>query len=693
MSEHFLAPRFDADYNESITQFRLQNHVSPVSPRELFMLLRRFANISSHMPRRAFFYSWLGVAALLAVAQAADEDFRTWSDTTGAFKVEAKLIKVEGNDVYLESKAGKALKIPKDKLSAADQKVLEAQPAANPFQDAEPASPFTPGDDTPKKPRPGLKGKTNDAGAPAPELKQKAEPKWDNVKQLNSSFGGATEWKLTVPELKPDTLTGAKSFAIPPGETRENFESFAISKPGKKLMACYTNWSQEYTRLGLLDMTNGKGNGTAAIAGRYKLVAINDAGDEAIMCADDHRENKGMLEVWKLGKTGIERVRGWKMQRDDKDWNSEASWGRYIDDKRAITKANHGRAVIWDLSTGQPLAATDDDTRLDAVTLSPDRSWLAMAGNNSVKILDTKTLEVIATKEVSMPMSALAFSPDGKKLAIGGITQLEILDTATGESLWQAKRRGAFGHSSEVLWTDNNFLLIGKNTLLDVETGKPLWEYTGADKMDYLGGYVWCYVTEFRNKGMVPLKLPHEAAKTAAKTFTPPPVEYLLQAGDTLSVDVSALGDQQKMLAAEEGILKQMLKIGYKYNQQAPTKIIAMTETGQTQKLAYRPFGAFRGPILQDRAGPAIQEFDFTPTYCVLKIVRDDKVLWQIRGGGYAPGGFITLNQGETIADRVNKAAQPDFTIYANPPLPKQIEKPGQKFTAGSSRITSNGVK
>ena len=58
-----------------------------------------------------------------------------------------------------------------------------------------------------------------------------------------------------------------------------------------------------------------------------------------------------------------------------------------------------------------------------------------------------------------------------------------------------------------------------------------------------------------------------------------------------------------------------------------------------------------------------------------------------------APGGFIQLKEGETIADRVNKAAEPDYKIYANPPLPKNIEKPGQSFTAGRSRITSAGVK
>ncbi len=639
------------------------------------------------LSRRVFFCWWVGLIALLAVARAAEE-FRTWSDATGTFKVEAKMVKVEGNDVYLENKEGKALKVPKDKLSAADQKYLADQPAANPFQEVEPAAPDNAPKSTGPKARPGAKGK--DAGPPTPDLQKRITPQWNNVKELSAKFGAATEWKLTVPEVKPETMSGAKSFALPPGaDIHERMENVLISKPSKRLMVCYNNpfpISTGLTRLGLIDMTTGKGLGSAAIGGKYKLVAINDAGDEVLMSADDHRENKGMLEVWKLGKTGIERVRGWKMPRDDKDWNNEASWGMYLDEKTAIIKGNWGKVVIWDITTGQPLAASDDKNKINAITLSPDRRWLALAGDNTVKILDVKTLEILANKELGMPMQALAFSPDATKLAIGGHTQLEIFDVATGASLWQEKRRGAFGSASELVWTDPNYLLIGKSMIVDITTGKPLWEYSGADKIEYLGGYCWCSVSDGREKGMVPLKLPHEAAKTAAKNWVPPPVEYLLQPGDTLSVDVSALGDQQKMLTAEEGILKQMLKIGYKYNQSAPTKIIAMTETGQTQKLSYRTFGF--------RAGqPAVQEFDFTPTYCVLKIVRDEKVLWQTRSGGYAPGGFVQLKEGETIADRVNKAAQPDYGIYANPPLPKQIEKPGQKFTAGNSRITSAGVK
>ena len=57
------------------------------------------------------------------------------------------------------------------------------------------------------------------------------------------------------------------------------------------------------------ELVNG---GNVATNGKYKMVAVNDAGDEVLMCADSNRENKGMLEIWKLGKTGIERVHSYE---------------------------------------------------------------------------------------------------------------------------------------------------------------------------------------------------------------------------------------------------------------------------------------------------------------------------------------------------------------------------------------------
>lgn len=49
---------------------------------------------------------------------------RVWSDASGSFKVEAMLLKIDGNNVVLKRKDGKELSVPIDRLSKADQAVV-----------------------------------------------------------------------------------------------------------------------------------------------------------------------------------------------------------------------------------------------------------------------------------------------------------------------------------------------------------------------------------------------------------------------------------------------------------------------------------------------------------------------------------------------------------------------------------------
>ncbi|MDA7528113.1 SHD1 domain-containing protein, partial [bacterium] len=62
---------------------------------------------------------------------------RTWSDTTGQFKIEATFIELKGDSITLKRKDGKVISLPIAKLSEPDQKHIKemAQPkAVNPFE-------------------------------------------------------------------------------------------------------------------------------------------------------------------------------------------------------------------------------------------------------------------------------------------------------------------------------------------------------------------------------------------------------------------------------------------------------------------------------------------------------------------------------------------------------------------------------
>ncbi len=68
-------------------------------------------------------------------ALAASDAFRTWTDITGKFKVEAKLVSATADAVRIVRKDGKELTIPLAKLSAADQQFVKSlEKSENPFE-------------------------------------------------------------------------------------------------------------------------------------------------------------------------------------------------------------------------------------------------------------------------------------------------------------------------------------------------------------------------------------------------------------------------------------------------------------------------------------------------------------------------------------------------------------------------------
>jgi len=70
-----------------------------------------------------------GSAASLPAAQPVSEEKpsrkRTWTDSTGQFKVEAEFVELKDNFVSLKKSDGAVIRIPLDKLSADDQKFAQ----------------------------------------------------------------------------------------------------------------------------------------------------------------------------------------------------------------------------------------------------------------------------------------------------------------------------------------------------------------------------------------------------------------------------------------------------------------------------------------------------------------------------------------------------------------------------------------
>ena len=88
----------------------------------------------------------LGVMVILGLmnAIAAQDQFRTWTDATGRFKVDAKLISQANGSVTLRRRDEQEIVLPFEKLSEPDREFLTANDEANPFRPVRPAMPAGP---------------------------------------------------------------------------------------------------------------------------------------------------------------------------------------------------------------------------------------------------------------------------------------------------------------------------------------------------------------------------------------------------------------------------------------------------------------------------------------------------------------------------------------------------------------------
>jgi WD40 repeat protein len=116
----------------------------------------------------------------------------------------------------------------------------------------------------------------------------------------------------------------------------------------------------------------------------------------------------------------------------------------------------------------------------DAAALSPDGSWLAIAGDAGVFTVDTSTGLVTAAYRPDQRVNRIAIAPDGRRMAIlaAGAGALTVYDTAAGSVLAQGRDYGglrsiAFAPDGASLVTAGN---DGRVKLWDALTGQWLRE-------------------------------------------------------------------------------------------------------------------------------------------------------------------------------------------------------------------------
>ncbi|NMC21912.1 MAG: hypothetical protein GYA33_16015, partial [Thermogutta sp.] len=201
-----------------------------------------------------------------AAAQSAD-DFRTWTDASGRFKVEAKFSAREGDTVILEKRDGSKLRIALDKLSVADREVVQQLPEANPFEPAEP-SPFEsiPGTGVAAPPAGGAADMMNFTvdWSQVPMLSLPGDESWE-FRPGDAAVPTVAERTVPLPP-KRDFFEKVNGAAINPA-AMQGVVSYVLDRPGGK---------EASSRLVTWDIRAGRVVGMFLRPGKWAVLALDD---------------------------------------------------------------------------------------------------------------------------------------------------------------------------------------------------------------------------------------------------------------------------------------------------------------------------------------------------------------------------------------------------------------------------------
>jgi len=639
---------------------------------------------------------------LLGLFSATAAEVREWSDSTGKFKIKAKLVAQDKGKVTLEKEDGSQFEIDLKKLSPADQKYLIEQV---PMED----DPFKPKKkvNLPKGNEPKVEPKIDESEA---EL---VTPDFADIKLLALI---PTKEKWEFPEAKVEAPKQANlGIPLPPkSDFFEKSHGFVVNPIAGRALIGYTlqrpgQRDQVTTRIVLCDLQNGKQIMTGTTNGTMVPLALSDNGTQVIMKQEVFGFGKSdRLELWDLDGKEIKKTSAWIPYASVQGGDRDVLWATFIDAKRFATCSTGGKLTLWETEKLKPLfelAIGKNSTP----ALSPDRRFIGFTTGPEVGLLDVTSNEVVAVQTVqNLHGGHISFSQDGKRFAACSSGQLFVWEVGTGKLYREMPLEGVVANSP-AQWVSSGQILVGStpfgHSLIDLESRIKVWVYTGHEGLQTIGDISWFVVQDGTDKpgGLIPTRLPHPAAVDALKKAQMDPTFFVLKMGTVVKLDTTGVTDEAE---AERltGVMKTKLETnGCKIGDDGDITLFLATEKGELKEMNFRnvrngpgfgpgfrpgfgPIGP-RGPFGDD--GP-VRVHKVREYFSRAKFMYDGKVVWELVTVNIPQ--FIQLKEGETLEAYLKKMEKPNYAWFDSIGLPKTLTK-NAKPTLGITRLTTAGVR
>lgn len=615
---------------------------------------------------RLILFAWLG---LLTAAAARADDFRTWTDATGRYKLEAKLVSVEQGSVTLVRRSGEKVKIALEKLSKADQEHLARQQSDNPFRPVE-DSPFVPAGPGKETPRGGPRMVTVD---------------WSRSREIPLGASDS-QWKITPPSAPlPDFR--ARSVPLPPKKDFfEKLSGMAVNLVAKRAVVSYTlarHGSEATTRVLICDLERGRTSASASASGEMMPLALHDDGRQILMRRNEFGFGKSdRLEIWSIQGPDVVRSLIWTPYDDVRGSGRDVMWGEFIDAVTLVTASRGGKVAFWDVTSARPICHLQLSTG-SLPALSFDRKWIAFCSNESMGLLDVDKREVTALQDTPdrLTWPFAAFSPSGAKVGCIARDRILVWDTASGRLERDFATPGINIHGA-VDFPHEGFIPANNQYLVELENQLKLWSYQGVEHARTVAGTTFLAVSGGSNSGVLAAaRLPHPQATSLLKQALTQPDLFVFREGTPVKLDVSQIPAAQRGRVTD-ALTKKLTAMKCPVAAGGEIDLVASVEGPKRETVSYFGSGDYKVQVYITH----------------LKFVYQQKPAWQTSSSNIP--GFLSLKRGENIEGVLRQASrQPSYEFYDRVVLPKFLQKPsgdqraGGGHTLGASQVTAQGFR
>ncbi|MFM7076034.1 MAG: SHD1 domain-containing protein [Planctomycetaceae bacterium] len=649
-------------------------------------------------PRRVVAMLLLGAFAAAVPSVHAGET-RTWTDKTGKFRIEAEFVGEEDGVVTLRKEDGDEIEVPLDKLSSADKRaVSEAKAAAedNPFASkAKEKDPFA----SKKKPaadsgKGRAKGGTatakkrapaDDDDGDAPAKPAEVTVDWSAAELVASGTEG--EWTIEV-GAAPESVAKPRPVAIP-GKSNffEAMVPLAVSGDGSKVAIGYLLGEPKpdgTCRVVVADLASGKATPVAVTTGQVAPFALHDDGAHMLARREEFGfGNHDRLEVWKVAGGKVRKLRSFIPYPQAGGASRDIGWARFLDGESFATAGN-GELAVWRFPELEPVCRLPVS---GVPALSPDRRFIAFCDAGGVGLFDVEAREVVARRAVPAGLfnPQLAFSPSGQRLACIARQTLLVWDVAAGDVIREMEVP-SIPIFTGIAFPDEDWVLGGNQYLIGVESGILLWTYSGQQQVTTAGPWTLFGTVDGEKSGaLVPLAIPHPAAKALLAKAAADPNLFVLREGTRVRIDVERIPDPTARAQAAEALAERLRTIGCPADPAGSIVLSASVSGPEKKTLSLRNAG----------------DYDVQEWVTALEFVHEGKPVWRTQSSN-VPGGpvvFFNLEEGENIGSWLAKRQKPDYGLFERVELPRFLQRPtaggaaGGSPTLGTSQVTTAGLR